>query len=76
MENIAMGRPMTAKEAAAYLRVHELTLIKMARQGHFGRKMGKSWRFRLSDLDRYLAGDIVSDSNRGASNEQVQAGNR
>jgi excisionase family DNA binding protein len=76
MENIAMGRPMTTKEAAEYLRVHELTLIKMARQGHFGRKMGKSWRFRLSDLDRYLAGDIVSDSNRGASNEQVQAGNR
>ena len=76
MEIVAMERPLTTEEAAEYLRLHKTTVMRMARQGHFGRRMGKSWRFRPSDLDRYLAGDIVSDSNRGASNEQVQAGNR
>lgn len=53
------------KGAAAYLQVCPQTVVKLAKQGHFGRKVGVLWRFTLGGLQRYLDGD-------GANNGEVQ----
>ena len=46
---------MTAREAAAYLRVHLVTLYVWRKEGriHAGRA-GRSLRFRKADLDAFL----------------------
>jgi excisionase family DNA binding protein len=42
---------LTPSEAAAYLRVHAKTVIRLARRGQIpGLRLGKHWRFRHSDL--------------------------
>ncbi len=45
----------SAKEAAAYLRMHVKTLQRLAREGSVPCiRIGKYWRFRLSDLDHWV----------------------
>jgi excisionase family DNA binding protein len=45
----------SAKEAASYLRMHVKTLQRMAREGRVPcARIGKHWRFRLSDLDHWV----------------------
>jgi excisionase family DNA binding protein len=56
------------REAAEYLRVSPQTIVRLAKKGHIGRKVGKQWRFPLSGLERYMNGD-------GASHEQVEVRN-
>jgi excisionase family DNA binding protein len=42
-------------EAARLVRIHPKTVIRMARRGEInGVRFGKLWRFRLSDLQRYV----------------------
>jgi excisionase family DNA binding protein len=42
---------VTPAEASAYLRVHPKTIIRLARQRAIpALRIGKHWRFRLSDL--------------------------
>ncbi len=42
-------------EAARYLRVHPRTVIRMAKQRELpGIRVGRLWRFRKSDVDRWL----------------------
>lgn len=46
---------LTADEAAALLRVSVKTLYRLVSDGRLpGRKVGRAWRFRRSDLMRYL----------------------
>ena len=46
---------LTAEEAASHLRVHPKTLQKMARADQVPCiRMGKYWRFRLSELDVWV----------------------
>ncbi|GAB6920533.1 hypothetical protein JCM9803A_09830 [Rhodococcus erythropolis] len=50
---------MTTKEAAEYSRCHELTVLRAAREKKLkGAQRGQkcSWRFKESDVDRWLAG--------------------
>lgn len=54
-EDLAPEPLSTAEEAAAYLRIHPKTLQRMARARLVpGLKMGKSWRFHLSELDAWV----------------------
>jgi excisionase family DNA binding protein len=42
-------------EAARLVRIHPKTVVRMARRGQInGIRVGKLWRFRLSDLQRYV----------------------
>ncbi len=42
-------------EAARLVRIHPKTVVRMARRGQInGVRFGKLWRFRLSDLQRYV----------------------
>lgn len=57
-----MQTVVDVREAAEYLRVSPQTIVRLAKKGHIGRKVGKLWRFTLTGLERYLDGN-------GASNE-------
>ena len=46
---------MTIKELAAYLKVAEKTLYRLASNGDLpGFKIGGSWRFRKSEMDKWI----------------------
>ena len=64
-----------AGRAAAYLSMSRKTLLKKARSGRLpahpigdGRK--KMWRFRLSELDRWMQTEVTSGSDGGRSKER------
>jgi excisionase family DNA binding protein len=52
----------TPKEAAAFLRIHEKTAIRYAREKRIPaiRLGGKLWRFRGSDLTAWAASEVQS----------------
>jgi excisionase family DNA binding protein len=51
----------TPEEAAAYLRVHSKTVIRMARTQMIpALRLGKHWRFRSSDLTAWAASQVKS----------------
>jgi excisionase family DNA binding protein len=56
MEILGQFEPLLdAEEAAAYLRVHPKTLMRMARNGEVPAiRIGKYWRFRASALDAWI----------------------
>lgn len=46
---------MTTKEAAAFLRVHMITLSQWAKHGYVpGMKVGRNWRFARHELTAWL----------------------
>jgi excisionase family DNA binding protein len=46
---------MTVREVAAYLRMHEMTIYRMARQGQIpAYKVGNRWRFNKDRLLKWL----------------------
>ena len=50
---------ISADEAASLLGIHAKTLQLMARKGRIpGKRIGKFWRFRKSELDAWLRDDI------------------
>ena len=50
-----MGRVMTVKELAAYLRVHPSTIYKLLRLRELpGFRVASEWRFNLATIDRWL----------------------
>lgn len=64
-----------AGRAAAYLSMSRKTLLKKARAGRLpghpigdGRK--KMWRFRISELDRWMQTEVTSGSDGGRSKER------
>jgi len=49
---------LTPTEAAAYLRVNPQTVYRLLKGGALpGAKVGRTWRVRRADLDRFLAGE-------------------
>ena len=57
------GVLMTAREAAAYLRVHVQTVYGWhATRGMPAQRVGRSLRFRKADLDRWLADSAAKKS--------------
>ena len=56
---IPNDRILVLREAAAWLRIHYKTLQEMARRGEIPAfKIRKGWRFRLSDLQDWVASQI------------------
>ncbi|MGH9598592.1 MAG: helix-turn-helix domain-containing protein [Terracidiphilus sp.] len=54
-------RLLDSEEAAALLKIHPKTLQRMARQRQVAAiHIGKLWRFRASELDRWLSAKIAS----------------
>jgi excisionase family DNA binding protein len=50
------------EEAAANLRIHSKTVNRRAAKGLLpGLKIGKHWRYRASDLQRYIDDEIESN---------------
>ncbi len=46
---------MDAKQVAAYLKLHEVTVVNYARRGKLpGFKVGREWRFRATDIRLWL----------------------
>lgn len=62
---------MTVEDVAGYLRVAERTIYDWAQKGEIPcGKLGSSWRFRRSDIDRWLAEKF----NRKAPTRKVHSG--
>lgn len=67
---------LDVKEAAEYLRVSTEWVYRKAREGKIGTRLGELWRFPISQLRDYANGRLPWQiAERGASNEQIQAGN-
>ena len=59
---VALEPVVDSEEAARFLNVDPKTLQKMARSGEVpGYRIGKLWRFRISDLDAWLRSKVISN---------------
>ena len=46
---------MTVREVATYLKIKEKTAYRLAAEGRIpGFRVGGSWRFRVSDIERWI----------------------
>ncbi len=53
--NEGLPELLDAKQVAAYLKLHEVTVLNFARQGKLpGFKVGRQWRFRAEDIRAWL----------------------
>ena len=60
VRDISFERLLDSDEAAALLNIHPKTLQKMARHGNInGVQIGRLWRFRASELERWLSGKLA-----------------
>jgi excisionase family DNA binding protein len=51
---------LNPEEAAVLLKIHEKTLIRLARCGTVpAMRIGRLWRFRASELDVWLRGQVA-----------------
>ena len=56
----ADGEILTLDEVAAYLKAGKKTVYRLAQQGQIPSfKLGGTWRFRRTDLDRWIAARIA-----------------
>lgn len=65
-----MGKPedeiLTLDEVAFYLKAGKRTVYRLVAEGKLpGFKLGGTWRFRRSDLDKWIAANL-SNKNPGA----------
>ena len=50
---------MTIREVAGYLKLTEKTAYRLTAEGKIpGFKVGGSWRFRLSEIERWIEGEM------------------
>jgi len=60
------GEILTLEEVASYLKAGKRTVYRLAQQGAIPAfKLGGSWRFRRSELDRWIADSIEKNPNQG-----------
>lgn len=58
--NKADGEILTLDEVAAYLKAGKKTVYRLAQQDQIpGFKLGGTWRFRRTELDRWIAAQIA-----------------
>lgn len=61
----AASEMMTIRELGAYLRMPEKTLYRLAADGKVpGFKVGASWRFRKSEIDKWIAAQEQTNKKR------------
>lgn len=57
----ADGEILTLDEVAAYLKAGKKTVYRLVQQGQIpGFKLGGTWRFRRTELDRWIAAQIAN----------------
>lgn len=60
------GEILTLEEVASYLKAGKRTVYRLAQQGGIPAfKLGGSWRFRRSELDRWIADSIEKNPKQG-----------
>ncbi len=64
---------LNVKQVARYLQLKESTIYSWAQDGKIPAiKIGRTWRFRRSDLDAWLARHLQGEA--GVTNEDAAAG--
>lgn len=54
---------LTLDEVAAYLKAGKKTVYRLAQKGEIpGFKLGGTWRFSRSDLDRWIAAQVAENT--------------
>jgi len=54
---------MTPKELAKYLRLHKITIYKLAARGEIpGIRIGRVWRFNKDVIDQWISGNQIKPS--------------
>lgn len=66
---------LDAERASVHLSISRKTLLRLARRGAvpahgIGEGRKKMWRFRLSELDRWMQTEVTSASDEGRSLER------
>ncbi len=57
---------LTLDEVAAYLKAGKRTVYRLAQQGDIPAfKLGGTWRFRRTELDRWIAASIKKNPKQG-----------
>lgn len=57
---------LSPEQVAKYLQIHLQTVYRNLRQKRLpGNKVGRQWRIRKSDLDRFLAGSLGKQHEEG-----------
>lgn len=71
-ENTSEFEPVVdSGEAAKFLNINPKTLQKMARTGEVpAYRIGKLWKFRISDLDEWLRSRVISNCHSCRENER------
>lgn len=60
------GEILTLDEVAAYLKAGKRTVYRLAQQGDIPAfKLGGTWRFRRTELDRWIAASIKKTPKHG-----------
>jgi excisionase family DNA binding protein len=60
------GEILTLDEVAAYLKAGKRTVYRLAQQGDIPAfKLGGTWRFRRTELDRWIAASIKKNPKQG-----------
>lgn len=58
-ESVPNGEVLTLKEVAAYLKVDERTIYRLAASKKIpGFKVGGTWRFRKADIDEWIEAQV------------------
>ncbi|MGH2372166.1 MAG: helix-turn-helix domain-containing protein [bacterium] len=60
-----MAQPtiLTVQEVAAYLRLHAVTVYRMAQNGELPAfRVGRRWRFRRDQIEQWVAGHQTANS--------------
>jgi excisionase family DNA binding protein len=66
---------MTAGEVAAYLRLDQATVYRLAQAGEIpGRRVGRSWRFHRAVLNEWLETQMRENVERAGESEGVVPG--
>ena len=61
---------MTVKEVADYLRVNQRTVYRLAVERRLpGFKVGATWRFKLGELDSWIAAQSSAPTSVGGAGE-------
>ena len=52
-----LAKIMTTKEIAKYLRLHQITICKLSKEGKIPSiRIGRVWRFDKDVIDKWIAG--------------------
>lgn len=62
---------LSDEQAGALLGIHHKTVQRLSRNGQIpAHRIGRFWRYRASELDRWLGGELTSGSQSVRVNEE------